>query len=373
MQAATATRLIDQLRRELDAPATHAPFRIDADRYRSDAWLARERAALFGGPRIATTSSAVAPGSCHPHDGSVVVRDADGRLRAFANACRHRATRLVDAPCAAKALVCPYHGWTYDLAGALIHVPHREAFAGVELDGRGLVPRPVEERHGLVWLGAGVDAYLGELGPDLAALGLAGYVPYRTARITRRCNWKLVIEAFLDGYHIRILHRDSIYRFFLDAASVTEPVGQHIRAITGRRAMREATAGDPRELATPSFLVFPATILIAHPDFVSIITVRPLAPDLTDYEHLMVIPADRAGELDHWARSWRLIEETVFQNEDLWVCEQAQHGIAAGSDELLFGGLGHAVRWFHDAIDQAVTTDGSMRTTSAVATPSRRA
>ena len=69
----------------------------------------------------------------------------------------------------------------------------------------------------------------------------------------------------------------------------------------------------------------------------------------------MLIPAERASETEHWARSCALIEEGVFQREDLWVCEQAQRGIDTGAtDELLFGELEVAVRWFHGAIDAAL-------------------
>ena len=78
-----------------------------------------------------------------PVGGTLLVRDPAGTLRAFANACRHRGTRLVDKPCATKAFVCPYHGWTYDLDGALLHVPHADAFAGAEV-GRDLIELPVE-------------------------------------------------------------------------------------------------------------------------------------------------------------------------------------------------------------------------------------
>src|SRR5690348_11286550 len=54
----------------------------------------------------------------------IVVRGDDGEVRAFANVCRHRGSRLVDgeAGCA-KKLVCPYHAWTYDLDGRLTGVP----------------------------------------------------------------------------------------------------------------------------------------------------------------------------------------------------------------------------------------------------------
>ena len=344
MERANHLRLIEQL----DLPPTDPPFEIAAERYLSPTQLDRERP-LFRGPRIATIASAIAPGSCVPIGSAIVVRDAGGELRAFENACRHRGTRLVDAPCAAKAFVCPYHGWTYDATGALIHVPHEATFAGLDRHARGLVPVPVAERHGLVWLGGEPAA---ELDGDLAAIGFDRHVVWRTARVTRRCNWKLVVEAFLDGYHIRVLHRDSIYRFFLDAQSTAEAAGPHIRAISGRRTMREG-GEELRALATPSYLVFPATVIIEHPDFVSILALSPIAPELTEWTHTMVIPAERVGEVDHWNRSWQLIEEMVFQREDLWVCEQIQQSLSARStDRLLFGSLENAIGWFHASIDR---------------------
>ncbi|HEY5948596.1 MAG TPA: aromatic ring-hydroxylating dioxygenase subunit alpha [Kofleriaceae bacterium] len=341
------------------------PFTIPARLYRDRQRFELERDTLFSGPRIVAASASLERGACLPVDlpgrSALVVRGSDGVLRAFANACRHRGTRLVDKPCAAKAFVCPYHAWTYDLAGKLIDVPHESSFAGIDLDARGLVPVPVRERHGLVWLGDHVDTYLGALDGDVAALGLDGHVMWQRARTTRRCNWKLVIEAFLDGYHIRVLHRSSVYRFFLDAASVAEREGAHIRAITGRRALLEAPADlanvDLRQLATPSLLLFPSTVFVEHPDFLSIMTVHPLAADLTEWDHMMLVPASRAGEAEHWDRSWQLIEAGVFQGEDLWVCEQAQLGIDAGAvDELLFGSLESPARWFHAAIEAALGT-----------------
>jgi len=355
MRADTATRLIDEVKRALvDAPST-PPFAIPAERYTSPEWLAREQP-LFAAPRIAMPSASLTTGACRPFDApglsALVTRDVEGRVHAHVNACRHRATRLVDAPCTAKALVCPYHGWTYELTGRQMHVPHESAFPGVGR--RDLLPVACEERHGLVWLGGSGDvaSYLGPLDDELAALDLQSHVAWRESRVTRACNWKLVIEAFLDGYHIRTLHRDSIYRFFLDAASAAERAGDHIRAVTARRTLRDATAAaDPRLLATPSFSLFPATTIIEHPDFVSVITVAPLAPDRTDWHHMMLVPASRAHETEHWEKSWQLIEDQVFQREDLWVCEQIQKGLADGrTHELLFGALESAVEWFHATI-----------------------
>ncbi len=358
MERANHERLIERLRGGEAMSA--APFELTADRYLTAERLERERP-LFALPRIATASSAIGRGAVAPYDepglSAILARGADGLLRAFTNACRHRGARLVDAPCAAKALVCPYHGWTYDLSGTLLHAPHAATF-GAACEKRDLVELPVAERHGLVWLGGDPRAHLGGLDDDLAALGLAGHVVWKSSTVTRRCNWKLVMEAFLDGYHIRVLHRDTIYRFFLDAMSVAEPVGLHVRAVSGRRALGEAPpslAGlDLRLLATPSFLVFPATTIVVHPDFVSILSLSPRAPEQTEWRHLMLVPAARAAEAEHWDRSWTLIEDGVFQREDLWVCERVQRGLEGGGGAPLLGALELPIRWFHDAIDRAI-------------------
>ena len=357
MQTANARRLIDRLSHE--GATTGAPFEVAVERYTSPDWYRRELA-LFELPRIVAASSAIAPGACLPigRSGStVLVRAADGTLRAFANACRHRGTRLVDRPCAAKALVCPYHGWTYDPPGALIHVPHAEVFAGREA-GRDLHALPIAERHGLVWTGNDIAVHLGAIDADVAALGLERSVVWRSSRTLRRCNWKLLVEAFLDAYHIRTLHRDSVYRFFIDAASAAEQVGPHVRAVSARRTSREATPDvEPRAVATPSLHLFPSTTIVEHPDFVSILTAHPRAAEETEFEHIMLVPADRTGEAEHWDRSWELIEGKVFQAEDAWVCEEIHHGLAAGTtDHMLFGGLEHAIRWFHDAIAAGITS-----------------
>ncbi len=363
-------RLTERLRAQLTGPGPEptAMFAIPARRYADAGVCERERAALFANPqtrwpRVVAASSELAVGACVPFDApglaALLTRGPDGRVHAVLNACRHRGTRLVEAPCRAKAIVCPYHGWTYDLRGALIHVPHADQFVGLDHAARGLAPLPVVEQHGLVWLGAEATARLAPLDDDLATLDLLHHVVWRRARTTVRCNWKLVIEAFLDGYHIRVLHRNTIYRFFLDAASVAERVGPHIRAVTARRALREAPARlddvDLHQLGTPSYVVFPATVIIEHPDFVSVIGLEPLAPDLTQWDHAMLVPEDRIDEIEHWDRSWALIEESVFQREDLWVCEQIQRSLAAGAvEELTFGALENAIEWFHDAIERHV-------------------
>ena len=125
--------------------------------YRSGSRLAAELALLRRTPVPFCPSAAL------PQKGSYVARDAagvpllavrgaDGKVRAFRNACRHRGTQLASGSGCAKAFVCPYHAWTYTLEGKLRHVPHEEGFPGLDKSAHGLVPVHAEERLGLVFI-----------------------------------------------------------------------------------------------------------------------------------------------------------------------------------------------------------------------------
>jgi phenylpropionate dioxygenase-like ring-hydroxylating dioxygenase large terminal subunit len=295
----------------------------------------------------------------------LLCRGDDGIVRGFRNACRHRGVRLLREDCRAKALVCPYHGWTYGLDGALRHVPHLEAFPRLCQAERGLVPVVVEQRHGLVWAALDpaapdVRAHLGEVDEELAALDLEHHVVVRRAAGEQRGNWKMLMEAFLEGYHIRTLHRGTVYPFFLDARSILERVGHHARAATARRAAKEVqddasfAARPLRELSTPSYTIFPCTTFILHPDWTSVVVVQPLAPDRFRWSHSQLVAEDKLASdaaRAHFERSFDLIEGNVFQKEDLLMVAEAQAGLETGANEsLTFGRLESPALWFHDSI-----------------------
>jgi glycine betaine catabolism A len=346
---------------------------VPSAHYTSQERFERERAAIFARlPALVAHESELAePGACLTVDVAgvplLVVRGADGEIRAFRNACRHRSTRLVtaEAPCRKKAIVCPYHGWTYDLAGTRIHAPHAESFRGKDAERQALVPAHAAVRHGFVWVGLeAFDAatHLSPIDDELGAIGTSRATLYRRATREVRGNWKLILDAFLDGYHIRHLHRDTVYPFFVDAMSEAQRAGDHIRAATARRTLLGARDVrledvDLRTLATPSYVVFPNTVLILHPDYTSVLTMTPVAPDRTTFVHMMLIPQAPRTEAEeaHWAKSFALIDEGVFLREDLAVVEAMQRGIAAGADQaLLFGELEHPALWFHESLARAM-------------------
>jgi phenylpropionate dioxygenase-like ring-hydroxylating dioxygenase large terminal subunit len=368
-----AARLVEQLGSETleMAPAQSS---IPASDYYSDERHAREQATLFRHYPIAVAhASEVGAGTCRRHDALgvplLLIRDDAGVVRGFLNVCRHRGMRVVDEEtCRRKALVCPYHGWTYGLDGALRHVPHAEAFPDMRPDAHGLVAVPLVERHGLLWAcptpgrALDLDAYLGPIGAELDAFGIGSHVLYRRIDTVRRANWKLVIDAFLEAYHIRVLHRDTIYRFFLDARATSDFVGPHVRSVTARRPAAKLVGTPPatwdlREDFTFTHFVFPNSVFIFHPDYVSHITVFPLDPDHLRWSHAMLVPEAYATEAQssHWDKTLALIEETVFQREDLFAAEGIQAGLRSGANATItFGRLEHGLAHFHAAIARAL-------------------
>ena len=100
-------------------------------------------------------------------------------------------------------------------------------------------------------------------------------------------------------------------------------------------------------------MIFPNTITIFHPDYLSLVTLYPVGPETLSWTHRMLIPADRATP--DWTRIGRrpsgLIEEGVFQKEDIACAIGIQRGLKSGAnDHLTAGRAEQALGWFHDDV-----------------------
>lgn len=303
----------------------------------------------------------------------LITRTRDNAIKVFLNVCRHRGARLVTdegQPCRRQSLVCPYHGWTYRLDGSLAGVPRAEAFPTLDKHMNGLRELPSVERHGMIWAmldptaaAPDVASFLGDIDRDLDAADLGGHRFYRQNATKRAANWKLIVEAFLEIYHVTRLHSDTIGPFFADAVSVSDTMGPHIRFLAARDRTNEIRDLQPehwshRQHGTLVHFVFPNTILVHHPDYVSHLAMFPSAPDETLFVHSMLtphLPADDKAEA-HWARSFELMDGGVFNGEDLPICEQIQRGMGSGANErLIVGRLEQNLKRFHTSLDHALT------------------
>jgi len=144
----------------------------------------------------------------------IVLRGEDGQIRSFHNACRHRASRLLDdakGHCG-RRITCPYHAWTYGLDGRLVAIPQREAFKGLDFGRHGLVPIEQEIFLGFIFIRfepglPSVKEMAAPYAHELAAYRMEELVPQgRVTFRTRYVNWKNVADNYSDGLHITVAH-----------------------------------------------------------------------------------------------------------------------------------------------------------------------
>ena len=82
----------------------------------------------------------------------LIVRGRDGKLRAFLNVCRHRGAKVAQGCGKAASFLCPYHAWTYDLAGKVMGIPDERSFPDVRAERSSLTPTAARARN-TVWCG----------------------------------------------------------------------------------------------------------------------------------------------------------------------------------------------------------------------------
>jgi phenylpropionate dioxygenase-like ring-hydroxylating dioxygenase large terminal subunit len=299
----------------------------------------------------------------------LLTRTRTGEVKAFLNACSHRGTRLLgsdEGGCGLK-LVCPYHAWTYNLEGQLMGLPRPEVFVGFDKTQYGLTPLPCREAGGLVWASLDRDARVDEhtIGADfigdLDAIGLPGMRVFRSQSFDLQANWKLVTDAFLEGYHVTRLHSKTLARFFVDAPQMIERIGRHLRQTSGSRKGFCADHVSPlwpelRKSVVYAYIGFPSAVIVTSPTYVSVVLQYPVAVDRTQVRYAMMVDGP-PGEIDALhEKSFRLMAE-AFGNEDFRAAELSHEGLRTGAlSRLTLGGMEQGVRKFHDVVEECLAS-----------------
>lgn len=380
MDTATQRELVERMlsHRECRTTDLAASTRlIPVDAYRDPGRYQNELDAIF-----ATCPLVVAHETQLPKVGSfvtddvlgvpiVLVRKRDGEIGAFLNACRHRGTRLVAGGCgqSATGFVCPAHGWSYDLDGALRKVPDgARSFPEVERHRRGLLEIPTELRHGFVWIWlrppadtGGVVAFLETLDAEFASYRFESYVHYRSERLIGRFNWKIGIEAFLETYHFRFLHPELRTYSLAPDTSLVDGYGAHVRLVAPKRSVDENLELLPEERrirphATIAYCVFPATLVFVEKHHVSLMQLRPVAVDACDVRIEHLVEEDTLRRRDYWDENIGKFMLAVAQ--DFASCESIQDGFGRpgslawpGHADVVFGRNEQGLQLFRDAVE----------------------
>lgn len=260
----------------------NAPLAVPAAEYTDPARFEAERRELFAKlPLLACLSRDIAePGDSFTFDAAgpaiLIVRGQDGKARAFLNMCTHRGARLVSECRRRKLIICPFHAWSFDAQGRLVGVPGEEAFDGVDREARGLVPVPVGEWGGMIFVKAhagdeeiDVQAWLGDMGPQLLALDLANAKPIKLERVDTEANWKYCLDTYGEAYHFKALHTGTFGQTTVSNVALCDTFGPHYRVFFTDQGYQECVGKDEGDWpALPyggSHFIFPNAIVYGAP------------------------------------------------------------------------------------------------------------
>ncbi len=300
----------------------------------------------------------------------LVVRGRDGRLRAVRNLCRHRGARICLAEKGSfdRAVVCPYHGWAYDLDGRLLATPNAADMPGLPKDELGLHPVRLEPWLGYVWLtldpgaqplAAQVDPQvverlgstqtLGRYGIDRLVVGHT--VPYDVA-----ANWKHVVENFMECYHCAAIHPEltaalpqfaSGYGTISGGAGATFADGVESFTLSGRGGRPRLPGLLPSDdRVFHGVLLLPGVFVILVPDHVAVYRVEPVDAGRTRVvcDWLFAPDVATARGFDP-ADAVQLLHLTNLQ--DFEACERVQLGSASDAYRAVLVPAEHVVGRFH--------------------------
>lgn len=256
----------------------------------------------------------------------LVVRQADGGLKAFHNVCRHRAGPL--ARCSGRGatrLRCLYHGWTYGLDGRLRAAPEMTGAEAFDTGEIALAPVHVETFQGLVFVSlaetplafaALFEGIADRIAPiDLGEMRFHRRIVYEVA-----ADWKTYIENYLEGYHVPHVH---------PALLGSIDYGEYRTDLGRWWSLQHApvTAGDPAYGDGPMYYYYlwPNTMLNILPGRLQSNRVIAAAPGHCRVEF------DYYYTPEHAHRAETDIAFTdIVQAEDAMICAEVQRGLASG-------------------------------------------
>ena len=287
----------------------------------------------------------------------LLLRNREGKLRAFYNVCRHRGSRLCRDPdgpqpqaqlpggIAAGRITCPYHQWTYDFDGQLVAAPHLAAEPGFDKSQFSLYPAAVECWGGFVFLNLSPAAapplasQLAGIPERLARYPLAELRIGRTIRYSVAANWKALCENYNECYHCGGVHPElcAVVPAFRErggagldwARGIPHRPGAYTFTTSGTTRRRAfPTLNDDERVRHKGELAYPNLFLSLACDHAAVFILEPKSAARTDIVcHFLFEPFemdksdfDPRDATDFW---------DLVNRQDWAICEGVQQGMSS--------------------------------------------
>ena len=300
----------------------------------------------------------------------LVVRDHDGEIRAFRNVCRHRGSRLLaGSGSCGKAIRCLYHGWTYKLDGRLIGVPEGREIPDLDKSRLGLHQVRAEVFCGLIFVNldpgaAPLGERLGGLAERLARYDLPSLKRFGKGGDVQPANWKVVVENYIEGYHIPIAH-PSLMRLldyqrydvevhddwvWFEAPMRDKPSGNRLERVYQRLVKPAPGLAEEDRRVWRFVLIYPNTTIDLYPDQVNTWRLWPDGADMTRDEWGTFRHPDAPASSRVVQKINNVLNTTVLK-EDVDLVDNVQRGIRTrGYHPGPLSRREAAVAWFADRI-----------------------
>lgn len=222
----------------------------------------------------------------------IVIRDRDGGLRALSNVCLHRMSTMLEGRGHARAITCPYHGWTYNLDGSLRGAPAMSLNEGFCKENYRLPRVRCEEWLGWVFITLDEDAppvaeRLAEVGDMVSGYDMTNYTESFYEEHVWDTNWKVLAENFMESYHLPVCHAGTIGGLSkldeMDCPPGREAFNYHtiLKDDSLRIAMahpsNDRLEGDMRR-TTFLLAIYPSLLITLTPGYFWYLSLQPLAP-----------------------------------------------------------------------------------------------
>jgi phenylpropionate dioxygenase-like ring-hydroxylating dioxygenase large terminal subunit len=312
------------------------------------------------------------------------VRGKDGKVRSFHNVCRHRGSRVVadERGRCKSAIVCPFHGWAYNLDGTLRGTPAPRALPELDPERHGLKALEQDIWNGFVFVRfkpgpqPAVRHIMSPFEELFAQYGLDRIEPLGDAwRQEIAANWKAVRDVDNEGYHVPVAHPalyDLYGRNYIDhpmadgvsrsTGSINEPPGRKWSVRHYRKIRPEPAAALGAEGCNWNYVgMFPNLVFSLYPEHIGFYQEWPVSCALTVQRgRQFALPDDRREMKLARYLALRIDRETGREDTQLiiWSSEAAR---SSGYQGTILSELEAGVKAYHDALRELLPVCGLSR------------